>query len=94
MKYFRDQRKFLLLPQLSLLTTRSSTQLCISRNGIPLEYLGSLSVNHPFLFIDINFGRLMYWLRLGLHINPTFFIQQTTNKRNFLFPYSSIKSNK
>jgi len=89
MKYIRDQRKVLLLPQFSILTTQSSTQLCVSRNGIPLEYLGSLSVNRPFLFVDLNFARFMYWLRLGIHINPTFFAPLPYDKRNFLFPYRS-----
>jgi len=94
MKYTRVHRNVMLLPHFCIMATQSSTKLCVSRHGIVLDTLGSLSVNPPFLMVSINFSRLMYWLRIGIHINSFIFSQLPLNKRTFLFPQTYQESRK
>jgi len=78
----------MLLPSLFLMATPYSTKLYVSRNGMFLDEIASLSVNEQLLLIAINFPRLMYWLKLGIKSNSLSFSSLNTTFRTFLFPQS------
>jgi len=86
MKYRLSHRKVMLLPHFFLMATPHSTKLYVSRNGIFLDTIASLSVNVPYLLVTVDFSRLMYWLNVGIHINSLSFSSLNTMKRNFLYP--------
>jgi len=89
MKYrIRSRRGIMLLPSLFLMATPYSTKLYVSRNGMFLDEIASLSVNEQLLLIAVNFPRLMYWLKLGIKSNSLSFSSLNTTFRTFLFPQS------
>jgi len=89
MKYrIRAHRGTMLLPHLFLMATPYSTKLYVSRNGIFLDIIASLSVNQQLLLIAVDFPRLMYWLKLGIKSNALTFSSLNTTFRTFLFPQS------
>jgi len=72
--------------------TPFSTKLYVSRNGIILDLLASISVQQHLLLVAVDYSRLMYWLNKGIHINvrtsssvnstfQTFFHSQTFLKK-------------
>jgi len=81
-------RGVMLLPHIFFMATPYSTKLYISRNGIVLDLLASLSVNQQLLLVAVDFPRLMYWLNRGIHINAISSSSLNTTFRTFLFPQS------
>jgi len=75
-KIFRFPRLF------SKTAVNGSTTLYVSRNGICLEQLIKISHQGKFLFIGVNYARLIFWLKKGLFIHP-----------QMIFPFDRLSSN-
>jgi len=88
MKYrSRSTRYVIGLPSFYVRTTPSSTKLYVSRNGISLDIVATLSVQQRLLLISINYSRLLYWLNKGIHINVLTSSSINTTFRTFLSPF-------
>jgi len=72
-------------------TTPFSTKLYVSRNGIFLDIIASISVQQQLLLIAINYSRLMFWLNKGIKINTFTSSSTNTTFRTFLFPNLHLK---
>jgi len=92
MKYrSRSTRYVISYPQFFLRTTPSSTKLIVSRNGIFLDIVATLSVQHPLLLVSIDHPRLLYWLNKGIHINVLHSSSVNTTFHTFLSPLGNVK---
>jgi len=54
---------------LSFYQTAYSIRIYISRNGICLERLGSISTQGKLMFIFLNNSRLIFWLKRGVRVD-------------------------
>jgi len=80
-------------PRFFVQHTPYSTRLFISRNGICLERIASFSIQDKFFVCAVNYTRLIFWLKKGLHITKFTLPQKGTDMFNF-YNLSNFKQKK